>query len=170
MIKNLLLKLKNKQAAKRVRPTSTVAYSSAKTVGLLLDEYAYKNIHKNITESFEKDGKSTTTVVLRKLDETAKPLGPDCIEVNEKQVSATGKISNESLERFIHTDFDFLCVISDESTLLLENILAFSEAKCKIGQHKEETLNYCDLMVTGTPDESILTITQRMLHYIKSIR
>lgn len=170
MLRKIALSFRNKSVKKEAKDRGTVSYQSAKKVGFLLDQGAYEKVYEKLCAIVTKDGKTFEAAVIINERPGIASFPPECLRVSMEQYSKTGKIIDSKLTKFIDTEFDFLFSIHQNDTPLFDNILASSNAKCRVGvSHGNDVENY-ELMIAGKPNESIDVLTQRMIHYSKNIK
>lgn len=84
-------------------------------------------------------------------------------------INIWGKIKNEDALKFSEKKFDYLFNIDHIRNRIIENILARSKAKCRIGVYVENNDAFYELMVNSKDNDSPRELIQIMHHYAKKI-
>lgn len=79
-----------------------------------------------------------------------------------------GKIVSAEADHFAATPFDYLFNLDTAPNLLIDNVLACSKAKCRVGKFREEATPFFELMIetNGTLDGLI----ENMVAYAKKFK
>lgn len=170
MIRKISLKIASRKAEKARKQKIHCSFADAKKVGILIDATDIKAVLSPIESALKSEGKEVITMVLDTPSKEPKKLPPNCIRITTKEFSRLGKVTNSRIQSFLKTEFDFLFSLNTSPTLLAQNILAKTEAKCRIGVYEENSVNYCDFMIAPSANENLSQIAQRILKYSKEIR
>ena len=84
-----------------------------------------------------------------------------------KSYNFWGNLENAEAQKFINQPFDYLFVIDQEILLPIQNILAQSKARCRVGRSVPGMDAFFDLMIEMTGDNSALI--QGMINYTKKL-
>ncbi len=170
MIRKIAIKIASLRAKKSRTRKPHPSFAEAKKIGIVVDSSDVQTVLSPITKSLLKEGKEVVAVIIDTPTKEPKKLPQNCIRVTAKEFSQFGKVANSRLQSFLKTEFDFLFSLNGSPTLLIQNILASTSAKCRIGVYEENSVDYCDFMIAPTPNESLSQTAQRILKYSKEIR
>lgn len=170
-IQSFFLNLKNKKAAAEKNTIrKNIPYSQARQVGVLFmnegeDDYAVIN---KFMQKLARDGKKITALTYF---ERIQSNGYDFYfdSFSKEQISATGVINSDKVERFIETDFDYLFCINKYSFLPFDYILLRSRAKCRVGMYLEEKPDCFELMIKPKPEDTFESLIDQLLKYLKAL-
>ncbi|NNF22089.1 MAG: hypothetical protein HKN67_09110 [Saprospiraceae bacterium] len=84
-------------------------------------------------------------------------------------ISFWGINQNAEVEKFADEPFDYLLDLDVSSNPIIENILARSKAKCRVGIYKEGKGPFFELMISPKNSESSEELIRDIYHYTKSI-
>ncbi|AYB33929.1 DUF6913 domain-containing protein [Chryseolinea soli] len=126
---------------------STVSYKKAEKIGIIfsVEDKPKHDTVKELVRKFEQDGKQVE--VLEFL-----PNNKDNYEFkfnffSEKDLSLLGHITSPDAINFAEVPFDFLYYLDTTPNPLVLNILARSQAKCRVGCAWEDGLPYFEFMI-----------------------
>jgi hypothetical protein len=148
LIKLNFLKMRTDRLLKKNRADrSTVSYKKAAKIGIIFsveDKPKHETV-KELIRKFEHDGKQVE--VLEFL-----PNNKDNYEFkfnffSEKDLSLWGDITSADAINFSEIPFDFLYYLDTTPNPLVLNILARSQAKCRVGCAWEDGLPYFEFMI-----------------------
>jgi hypothetical protein len=166
MIFKKYIRLKNKKLKKdpNIRHRN-VSYKNATKVGLIFTHDSIDKISRaeELNKLFLKDGKTVKIMAY-------KPVG----QVNHlpydtftnKDITFWGKYTRSNVNNFIEQEFDFLFCIDDEPDLIIENIIALSKARCRVGKLNNNQYDLFELMIGPGIDSNWLN---GMYDYVKRI-
>jgi hypothetical protein len=143
--------LKKQKAA---RPS--VGYKKAMTTGVIFtveDKQKHFAI-KDFIKKLEADGKHVQ--VLEFLPEKTENYEFKFDFFTEKDVTFWGNLNSENALQFADAPFDFLFYLDLEPNPMIENVLARSNAKCRVGRHFDGSEGYLDLMVDSVSNTQAL--------------
>ena len=142
-----------------------VSYKNATDLGLIFTHNSIDKISRaeELNKLFIKDGKKVKIMAY-------KPVG----QVNhlpfdtftEKDITFWGNYTRSNVNNFIDQEFDFLFCIDDEPDLIIENIMALSKAKCRVGKLNDSKQDLFELMIGPGTDKNWLN---GMYNYVKRI-
>ncbi len=79
--------------------------------------------------------------------------------ISSDDLNFWGKITNEKALYFTQTKFDYLFNIDSQRNPIIENIVARSIAKCRIGIHNNDNTSFYELLIhqknNGSPEKMI---------------
>jgi hypothetical protein len=170
-IQSFFLNLKNKKAAaEKSVLRKNVPYTEARQVGILFAserEEDYTVINKFV-QRLAKDGKKIMALTyFERLQSNGYDFQFDYF--TKEQISATGVLTSEKVDRFIEANFDYLFCISKHSFLPFDYILLRSRAKCRIGMYIEEKPDCFELMIKPKPEDTLESLMNQLLLYIKAL-
>jgi hypothetical protein len=170
-IQSFFLNLKNKKAAAQKSVLrKNIPYAQARQVGILFmneREEDYAAINKFV-EKLAREGKKVTALTyFERLQSNRYDFIFD--HFTKEQISATGVIQSDKVERFIETDFDYLFCINKYSFLPFDYILLRSKAKCRIGMYLEEKPDCFELMIKPKPEDTLESLIDQLLKYLKAL-
>lgn len=132
---HFLLRLLIKKQIKK-KKNHFVDYSEAKDIGIIFEyipeEYA---IVENFIQILKEDQKQVSILAFVS-SKNKKKNYPNIPFFQSRDISFWGNPHIKELHNFINTKFDYLLHISTHSHILIDYILAKSNAKCKIGKYK----------------------------------
>jgi len=168
-IQSFFLNLKNKKAAaEKTTLRKNIPYAEAKQVGILFinereEDYAVIN---KFVQRLTKEGKKITALTYF---ERVQSNGYDFYfdSFSKEQISATGVITSEKVDRFIETDFDYLFCINRYSFLPFDHILLRSKARCRVGMYLEEKPECFELMIRPKPEDTLQSLIEQLIKYLE---
>lgn len=134
--------LKKNKAAR-----NTVAYKKAEKIGIIFsveDKPKHENV-KELVRKFEHDGKQVE--VLEFLPDDKDNYEFKFNFFSEKDLSFLGDITSQDAINFAEVPFDFLYYLDTTPNPLVLNILARSQAKCRVGCAWDDGHAYFEFMI-----------------------
>lgn len=166
MLTKKLLLYKTKSIAKKSKVVRTsMAYSSAETIGLVfsIDDIQKHEVIKSFIQNLENDNKKVEALAfLPKKKENHEFLFDF---FTNKDLNFWGSITSELVDNFTKKTFDYLFYIDLESNPIIRNILAKSKAKCRVGKFSTENEPYCEFMIQT--ENNIKSLVDEMYKYTK---
>lgn len=163
MFKKLGLKYRTRRASKKRAGQIDYLGKNLKKVGVVTSNEIYKSSDfKNFIKNLTSKGMDTDILVFGDADSIK---DSQVIEYGKQDYNWSGKIKSPVVNNFIKTPFDFLFSVNTSSILCIENILALSKAKCRIGTTTHEENKHLDFMIKVKENSSIDKLTNSMLHY-----
>tara|TARA_B100000809_G_C14998668_1_gene480710 strand:+ start:165 stop:671 length:507 start_codon:yes stop_codon:yes gene_type:complete len=163
MFKKLGLKYRTKRASRKRSDLINQSEKKSQKVGIVTSKEIYKTSgFKTFIKKLSAQGMDTDILIFNE-DLTSPP--PSAQHYTKKDYSWSGKIKSPLVNKFIKTPFDFLFSVNTSSILHIENILALSKAKCRIGTTTHTANEHLDFMVKVKENSSIDKLTDSMLHY-----
>jgi hypothetical protein len=170
-IQSFFLNLKNKKAAaEKTTPRKNVPYSQARQVGVLFmneREEDYAAINKFVQKLTREGKKITALTYFDHIQSNGYDFYFDSF--TKEQISATGVITSDKVERFIESDFDYVFCINKYSFLPFDYILLRSKAKCRIGMYVEEKPECFELMIKPKPEDTLESLLDQLLKYLQAL-
>jgi hypothetical protein len=163
MFKKLGLKYRTRRASKKRADQIDYLSKSSKKVGVVTSNEIYKSSDfKVFIKSLTSKGMDTDILVFNDTNQSPESQNIQC---SKQDYNWSGKIKSPVVNNFIKTPFDFLFSVNTSSILHIENILALSKAKCRIGATTQEENKYLDFIIKVKENSSIDKLTTSMLHY-----
>jgi len=161
-----LLTYKTKSLAKKntVERTSK-AYNSAEHIGILftIDDINKHEKIKRFIKDLEDDGKRVDVLAyLPKKKENHEFLFDF---FTAKDFNFWGSITSEKIDNFASKSFDYLFYLDNHSDLIMRNLLAKSQAKCRVSKFSEENEPYCEMMINT--EGNIDSLIEEIYKYTK---
>lgn len=134
------------------------AYDKAESVGIIFTIYDLKKhetVKKFINRLKNDDKKVEVLAYLPKETQNFEFLFDF---FTEKDLNFWGSFTSEAVTKFVKKPYDYLFNIDDVSINIVNNVMAMSNAKCRIGKLMDGNENYCEMMVQspkGTTDSLI---------------
>lgn len=161
------------QLQEKKREQKPVNIKSARTLALLYylpDEAIYKKVEIILSKL------SSMNLKIRVVCYTDLKISPHYFIPKITQDIITAKDVNwrfqpqkPFVKEFINTEYDILIDLSLDDHLPLLYCAALSNAGIKVGRFQEDHELYYDLMIHASPDETIDTFADQVIHYLSMI-
>lgn len=172
-LKKFFLRKRNKDIFTKkdvTESTEIIDYQNAQDIGILIDGRDIKSMEsvQSFVKKLQKDGKkvSVLTYMHRK---TKLPFTFKFNFFRYRDISITGYIKSKAVNEFINKSFDYLYCINIKPTIIFENILLQSKAKCRIGKFFSYRKKYTELLIDLKEKEQENTLVEHMLLYTRSV-
>ncbi len=145
------------------------SFYSARKIGVIFTwegETKAEIIRKFIHE-LDLSGKTIKTFCFVRDHKT--PVHKDFEYFDERDFGLFGKIKSEILIHFIKAKFDYLFHLDTLRNDYIENILALSQARCRISGLDYTRQEYYDFMIKTDPRDGLEQLCKQILHYTKSL-
>lgn len=169
MLKKSFINLRTKSALKNNKAKRfNTPFSASKSIGLIHQFVDNESIEKiyHFFDKLEKQGKKVEVLILK--DKSDELNIPEFLLADVQEMSAFGKWNNDAIENFTKKPFDYLIHLAREESILVDNILATSHAKCRVGKYHEHKKEYYELMISPEKD-TIQKLIDQIYHYIQKI-
>ena len=174
MFKKKLILFDTRSSLKKTvtRKREVVGFKHAQNIGLIFsigDLSKHKSIKKFI-KILEDDGK--TVQVLSYLGKEKENHEFLFDFFTDDDLSIWGKQQNATANKFTNNEFDFLFHLDITRNDLIENILAKSNARCRIGIIQGELENrnlFYELMLHSAPNHSFNDLVVDIFHYAQKV-
>lgn len=146
-----------------------VDYTNARSIGILFtqtDRNKYKAI-RNLVKQFMNDQK--TVEVLCFLEKGGENYDFRYDYITSSDVGFLGKMQSQAALKFSEHQFDYLFYLDLKKNLYLENVLAMSQAGCRIGFYKKNNDNLLDLMIQVNGKSPIDTAIDQIMYYTRKL-
>lgn len=147
---------------------ASINYADAKQIGILftvVDKKKHAAI-KNFIRQLENEGKKVTVLSYLGKDKENYEFRFDFFTEND--ISFWGNFNIGSVINFVEKKFDYLFHLDLEPNNMIENILARSKAKCRIGNYRNDKNDFYELMVRPENDD-VNKLIEQMHHYTKKL-
>lgn len=169
MFKKSFISFRTKSALKKNKaPRTNMSFSQVKKIGLIhsyVDNQSVQAIY-HFFDMLEKQGKKVDVLIIK--DKNDELNIPEFILANTQEITQLGKWVNESILNYMEHSYDYLIHVNLGDSILIENILANSKAKCRVGKYKDEKKEYYELMISPETD-TIQKLIDQIYHYIQKI-
>ena len=170
MFKTKFIELKTKRyLRKNATKRLTTDYGEANNIGIifssedLLKHKAVKSFVKKLTL----EGKNVTVISFVGKGKQNHEFLYDIITPGD--ISFWGSINDETAQKFVNESFDYLFNLDLDSNQVIENILAKSKAKCRVGIYNEEKSSFYELMINPGKEGSISNLIEDIHHYARKL-
>lgn len=169
-IQSFFLNIKSRQAAKNnTVARKMVPYSEAKQIGLLFkgEENDYQVIN-HFVKRLTAEGKQIKGLTFfDQVQSTGYDFNFDYF--TGEQISSTGNITSEKVNRFIETRFDYVFCICRYSFLPFDYILLQSRARYRIGMYQDEKPECFEFMLKPQPNQPFSEAIDQLLQYTQAL-
>lgn len=147
---------------------ATVPYTSAQRIGVLftVEDQQKHLLIKDFVQQLTQDGKQVHVLEYLPKKKENPEFMFDFFSIQD--LNFWGKLSNENVEKFIKTNFDYLFHIDLTSNPLMQYVLALSKAHCRIGKYDEAATPFYELMIET--NGSLQGLLDNMYNYTKKLR
>ena len=169
MFKNRLLQLRTRAAVKSNQSLrASIPYKQALNVGLLfsVEDRKKHDAIKDFIKQLQQDGKKVTVLEYLPSKKDNYEFLFDFFTIHD--LSFWGKINSPGTDQFIETSFDYLFCIDMDANPLIQNVLARSKAKCRIGKFSTGDQAYFELMIEQ--NGSVNNLIENMYKYARQLK
>jgi len=160
------LKYRTKNALNKRKHFEAVPFETSKTIGVILDDKTSKN--KDVSSFIDElKQKHKVSIVTFTNEKTTKDTPKHIF--SKSDFNWNGKILKKSVLNFTKTPFDFLISLNTSTILYVENVLALSQAKCRVGISQEENYPFLDFMIMTSSKTSWAKAIENIKHYTENI-
>ncbi|MDN5212130.1 hypothetical protein QQ020_08710 [Fulvivirgaceae bacterium BMA12] len=165
----LLERNTNKVIKKGIIRRGSVSYPEAESIGILFSvvDREKHSLVKKFIKSLEKDKKKVDVLCL--LGEGKENYDFIFDYFTTRDFSLFGHAISSSILLFVQKKFDYLIVLDTESNIYTDNILAKSNAKCRIGIYHNDKDPFYELMIKTKDGNSVEEFIDQVYHYLKFI-
>jgi hypothetical protein len=86
-----------------------------------------------------------------------------------QDISFTGKFRNEDVNKFAATRFDYLLVFDSSLSPIMRNIVARSNAHCRMGCYFEDSEKLFEFMISQNEQRNSLHLINEITKYLKGL-
>ncbi|CAN5225256.1 hypothetical protein BH23BAC1_BH23BAC1_38230 [soil metagenome] len=171
VFKNELLSYKNKKLLSSSSiERATIDYRKAWEVGILysvVDLEKHEKI-KAFIKLLEKDIKKVEVLTFLGKDKENYEFRNNYFTEND--FSFWGNLDSEIVKKFAEKKFDYLFCIDLDSNIYTENIMARSQASCRVGRFSKSNKDFFELMIKINDGANVQELIEQMYHFIKLLR
>jgi len=155
--------------------------SSKRKRQIVMPNYADAS-HMGIIYTYGDEKKEESINELIKLIDDEKQVDVLCY-INSKEIVTTkhpsfqidqlnnwGKFNSKEVEYFQNANFDFLIHFDFEEDEIVQSLLRQTKAKCRVGFHSENTIQYYELMISMNKSAGSANFAKQIMKYIKAIK
>ncbi|MEL7147010.1 MAG: hypothetical protein AAFO69_11615 [Bacteroidota bacterium] len=167
MLKKSILNYKTKAALrKNAAKRGNLSFDEVKKIGIIhsfVDDKSVQAIY-HFFDQLEKNGKAVSVLIIKDKNDSLNI--PEFSLVDHQEMTQLGKWTNENVSKFVNDPFDYLIHLNMEASDLVDNILAESKARCRVGKYQELKKDYYELMISPEKD-TIKKLIEQIFHYIQ---
>lgn len=161
MIKNAVLNRKCRKLAK-IQSSDHSTYLEASNIGIFYNSSEFKSeLIDSLADSLAGDGKGVA-----KLSFVEKENGAP-FSFCKKDISISGSLNKESIERFTKQQFDFLISLDTSGDINCKYIVALSKATCKVGMSSDAYKHLLVMTIKRSGNQA--QDVQDLLKYLRMI-
>ncbi len=146
----------------------SLSFTEARHVGVIYtveDKKKHEEI-KEFIHQLERDGKKVKVLCFLPENKDNYEFLFDFFTL--KDISFWGNITAPNVVKFYTESFDYLYYLDTVPNPIIENILARSKAKCRIGKHFENSQSYFELMINSVSGQK--NLHDGMYKYSKQLK
>jgi hypothetical protein len=170
LFKKLFIERKTRQAInKSTVSRDNISFRNARSIGII---YSWEGKRKaEIITDFAKEmeilGKKVQILCYSRVDLKIVPVEVDFF--SDKDFDNFGKIKSEKLNNFKNLRFDFLYHLDTLPNVYIENIMALSNARCRVSRADHTKKEFYDFMIQIRGNVGIDKLCHEILHYTKAL-
>ncbi len=169
MLKRTMINLGTRKYLKRNESQRhTVPFPRAKKIGVIFNKSKTADINEinSFISRLEMQGKEVSVLCYN----TGKTESNNQIKnFSLKDIKWNGKLKSFGLKKFIRTEFDYLFSLNSSPILPVENIIARSKAKCRIGIF-HQARNHYEMMISPRSSKDKEGLLNEMMQYTQMIK
>jgi len=147
----------------------SIGFREAKFIGILFTADTLEKFEKikELVKDMEDLGKSVD--VLSYL-----PKGKSNYEFlfnifTSQDLSFFGKFTNKDVTNFANKKFDYLLCLDTNLSPIIENVMAMSQAHCRMGCHSENSDQLFEFMIRQDNTKSVVDLIRDLGRYLKNL-
>lgn len=159
----------NRLLRRNTTARSTTDFKKATRIGIIFSAEGIEkhNAIKKLIKDLKNDGKKVTVLSYLGKGKQNHEFLFEIISSND--VSFFGSLRNDIAIKFAEEEFDYLLNLDTSGNHIIENILAMSKAKCRVGIYREDTNPFYELMISPKNPDSTEDLIQDIYRYTKNI-
>lgn len=170
MYSKALLRFRTNRLLKRnTINRDSIGFSQAKLIGILFtmeSEEKFKNV-KLLQKDLEELGKKVEVL-------TYLPKGATNYEFlykvfSKQDLTFTGKFNNDDALRFADAKFDYLLVLDGTLSPIMKNLIAMSQAHCRMGCYSEDSERFFEFMISQEDPGDSIHLIREITKYLKGL-
>ena len=169
LTKNFIKSNTKKVLKKSTTKRSSINYKDAKSIGIIFtvtNRIKHTEV-RNFIKKLKADGKEVEVLCLLGTGKENYDFVFDYF--TKKEFSIFGKITSPSLNSFIQKKFDYVFHLDTSLGLFIENALAKSQAKCRVGMYQEGKDSFYELMFKTKKDDGFQIFLGQLYGFVKSL-
>lgn len=147
---------------------SSIPYQQAKQIGILFsnDQPEKSSMAEKLVNHYRNDGKQVKVLAY---DKNVQVKHLPFESFSNKDVNFWGSFVNQSINQFSETPYDFLICLDEDPGKIVQNLIAKSRAKCRVGILSSENpiQNLFELIIFSSNDSNLV---DSVYSYTKNIR
>lgn len=145
-----------------------INYSEAKHIGVIFEYIPEEYVAiESFIKMLEKDQKQVSTIAFVSSKNKSYPAIPF---FQSQNISFWGKSNIKHLDDFINTKFDYLLHLNFHSHILIDFVLAKSNAKCKVGKYDEKRKEFYQFMLLYEKEKKHDIFLEQIYSNLKKIK
>ena len=170
LFKKLFIERNTKRAIKKSTVSrDNISFKKAQSIGII---YSWEGKRKaEIINEFAKEmdmsGKKVQILCYSRVDLKIVPVEVDFF--SEKDFDNFGNLKSEKLKNFKNLRFDFLYHLDTLPNVYIENIMALSNARCRVSRADYTRKDLYDFMIQIRGNVGIEKLCHEILHYTKAL-
>ena len=170
LFKKLFIERNTKRAIKKSTVSrDNISFKKAQSIGII---YSWEGKRKaEIINEFAKEmdmsGKKVQILCYSRVDLKIVPVEVDFF--SEKDFDNFGNLKSEKLKNFKNLRFDFLYHLDTLPNVYIDNIMALSNARCRVSRADYTRKDLYDFMIQIRGNVGIEKLCHEILHYTKAI-
>lgn len=142
------------------------SYANSTLIGIVYhnDDQTKIDEAERLSTLIKMDGKTVKTIAYEHRN-SIKHLPYDTF--TKTNFDFWGRFIGKPLQDFVSTEFDFLICLDDEPNMLVQSVLAHSNAKCRIGRYSEENQHTFEMLYHNSGDNE--QWVEKLYNYLKKL-
>ena len=170
LFKKLFIERNTKRAIKKSTVSrDNISFRKAQSIGII---YSWEGKRKaeiinEFAKEMEMSGKKVQILCYSRVDLKIVPVEVDFF--SEKDFDNFGKLKSEKLKNFKNLRFDFLYHLDTLPNVYIDNIMALSNARCRVSRADYTRKHLYDFMIQIRGNVGIEKLCHEILHYTKAL-
>ena len=170
LFKKLFIERNTKRAIKKSTVSrDNISFKKAQSIGII---YSWEGKRKaeiinEFAKEMEMSGKKVQILCYSRVDLKIVPVEVDFF--SEKDFDNFGNLKNEKLKNFKNLRFDFLYHLDTLPNVYIDNIMALSNARCRVSRADYTRKDLYDFMIQIRGHVGIEKLCHEILHYTKAL-
>jgi len=170
MYSTTFLNLRTRKAIKRDKlKRDSIGFNDARFFGIIFTADSHDKFEriKMLVKDLESLGKNVDVI-------SYLPKGKNNFEFlfnifTAQDISFFGKFVNEDVSKFIQKKFDYLLCLDAKILPVIENVLALSQAHCRMGRYNELHKPLFEFMISQDDSKNSIHLIDEISRYLKNI-
>jgi len=170
LFKKLFIERNTKRAIKKSTVSrENISFRKAQSIGII---YSWEGKRKaeiinEFAKKMEVSGKKVQILCYSRVDLKIVPVEVDFF--SEKDFDNFGNLKSEKLKNFKNLRFDFLYHLDTLPNVYIDNIMALSNARCRVSRADYTRKDLYDFMIQIRGNVGIEKLCHEILHYTKAL-